>query len=128
MIKMEIEIEKKDYGTILNKPNQLIEIDRKDLTKFQSKIIDFCLHECQRKLYFDSQNDNLKNNTHKDYVDYEFQIELNDFLLKTGGKNFKIKDRKWAEESAKSLARTLIITKSKLNLKHRLYYLLLSLI
>lgn len=117
MIKIEIEREKKSYGTILNKPNQLIEIDRKNLTKFHNEIIDFCLHECQTMFYLDSLNEATKNYTYKDYIDQEFQIDLNEFLLKTGGKNFRIKDKKWAEESAKSLARTLIITKSKFKFK-----------
>ena len=115
--KMDIEISTQAYGTILNKPNQLIEIDRKNLTKFHNEIIDFCLHECQTKLYLDSTKDESKSLNYKDYIDYEFQIDLNDFLLKTGGKNFKIKDRVWVEESALSLARTVIITKSKFKFK-----------
>lgn len=112
MIIIEINIDKIEYGTILNKPNQLIEINRTKITALQNSAIDYFLHKCQTSLHLTSDK-----MTDKDYHGKELECELDDFLSKLKGKSFELKDNTYLAREMESLQALKIVTKSKYKFK-----------
>ena len=92
---MEIVMEKHIYGYILNKPDIIIEIDRTGLSPIHCEIIDYCLHTCQTEIVFN------ENKSYKDYLEFEFEIGLDDFMEKIKGDKYILKDNKWLEGKLK---------------------------
>ena len=84
-------IENLNYGTILNKPNQIISLNRVGLTDLQSASLDVFIHEYQTAIFLLEQNG-------KDYtplLDEAMEIPLNEFIQKVKGDNYKLKDCSW---------------------------------
>lgn len=109
---MAIEMDSLAYGTILNKPNQLIEINRCELNSLHNGVIDLCLHTCQSVMYVDREV-KKKNFKVSDYYDMEFKIPLDEFLMKLKGKNYIVKNEGYVENACSDLCKILIKTKSK---------------
>lgn len=99
----------REFGSILNKPNQLIEINRCKLTDLQSSSIDLFLHEYQTSIFVLEET----GKSYKELFDINLEIPLSIFIKKVKGGKYEIKNLKWLDEELRKLTAIQIETFSK---------------